>query len=220
MESDLTNSICFRFGNIVSTVNLDCKLDLKAKIVWGLVVRCDVTVWNRTKSKCDSLIGLGAKYKSSPEEVTAACDVTFAMLADPESAINAEDVLQQIDVACGKNGAASGISSGKGYPIFHVVFKLCLIVSTECSSNVSRYMHCVMYVDVSTVDVASSILISKCIKDAGSSFLEAPVSGSKKPVEDGLFLTAGDKPLYEKVAPFLDIMGKFVMIFNLYVDNS
>ncbi|KAL0694733.1 hypothetical protein Bca4012_061913 [Brassica carinata] len=100
---------------------------------------------------------LKAGYKSSPEEVTAACDLTFAMLADPESAI---------DVACGKNGAVSGISSGKGY------------------------------VDVSTVDAASSILISKQIKDTGALFLEAPVSGSKKPAEDGqlIFLTA-DSPV-------------------------
>ncbi|GKV09967.1 hypothetical protein SLEP1_g21396 [Rubroshorea leprosula] len=49
---------------------------------------CDVTVWNRTKSKCDALINLGAKYKPSPEEVAASCDVTFAMLADPESAVH------------------------------------------------------------------------------------------------------------------------------------
>ncbi|XP_038905815.1 glyoxylate/succinic semialdehyde reductase 2, chloroplastic-like isoform X3 [Benincasa hispida] len=88
---------------------------------------CDVTVWNRTKSKCDPLINLGAKY-----------------------------------------------------------------------------------VDVSTVDDTTSKLISARIKDAGALFLEAPVSGSKKPAEDGqlIFLTAGDKSLYETVAPFLDIMGK------------
>ncbi|KAL3824461.1 hypothetical protein ACJIZ3_020490 [Penstemon smallii] len=132
---------------------------------------CDVTVWNRTKSKCDPLISLGAKYKSSPEEVAASCDVTFAMLADPESAV---------DVACGKHGAASGMSSGKGY------------------------------VDVSTVDGATSKLISSQIRSTGALFLEAPVSGSKKPAEDGqlIFLTAGDKSLYETSAPFLDIMGK------------
>ncbi|XP_044485375.1 glyoxylate/succinic semialdehyde reductase 2, chloroplastic isoform X2 [Mangifera indica] len=132
---------------------------------------CDVTVWNRTKSKCDPLINLGAKYMPSPEEVAASCDVTFAMLADPESAI---------DVACGKNGAANGIGPGKGY------------------------------VDVSTVDGGTSKLISMQIKDTGALFLEAPVSGSKKPAEDGqlIFLTAGDKSLYDTVAPFLDIMGK------------
>ncbi|KAL9387910.1 hypothetical protein Peur_021034 [Populus x canadensis] len=132
---------------------------------------CDVTVWNRTKSKCDPLISLGAKYKPSPEEVTAACDVTFAMLADPECAV---------EVACGKHGAASGMGPGKGY------------------------------VDVSTVDGGTSKLICGHIEASGASFLEAPVSGSKKPAEDGqlIFLTAGDKSLYETVAPFLDIMGK------------
>lgn len=132
---------------------------------------CDVTVWNRTKSKCDPLISLGAKYKSSPQEVAASCDVTFAMLANPENAV---------EVACGEHGAASGMTSGKGY------------------------------VDVSTVDGATSKLISGHINATGASFLEAPVSGSKKPAEDGqlIFLTAGDKSLYETVAPLLDIMGK------------
>ncbi|KAF5177373.1 Glyoxylate/succinic semialdehyde reductase 2 protein [Thalictrum thalictroides] len=132
---------------------------------------CDVTVWNRTKRKCDPLISLGANYKQSPEEVTSFCDVTFAMLADPESAV---------DVALGKNGAANGLSPGKGY------------------------------VDVSTVDGVTSKVIGKQVKATGALFLEAPVSGSKKPAEDGqlIFLTAGDKALYETVAPFLDIMGK------------
>ncbi|XP_038705972.1 glyoxylate/succinic semialdehyde reductase 2, chloroplastic isoform X2 [Tripterygium wilfordii] len=132
---------------------------------------CNVTVWNRTKSKCDPLITLGAKYESSPEEVAAGCDVTFAMLADPGSAV---------DVAFGKHGAANGLGPGKGY------------------------------IDFSTVDGSTSKLISDRIKATGASFLEAPVSGSKKPAEDGqlIFLTAGDKPLYERVAPYLDIMGK------------
>ncbi|XP_038895764.1 glyoxylate/succinic semialdehyde reductase 2, chloroplastic-like isoform X2 [Benincasa hispida] len=110
-------------------------------------------------------------YQPSPQEVAAFCDVTFAMLADPESAL---------DVSTGENGAASGLGPGKGY------------------------------VDVSTVDGATSKLISARIKDTGALFLEAPVSGSKKPAEDGqlIFLTAGDKALYERVAPLLDIMGK------------
>ncbi|KAF4362041.1 hypothetical protein F8388_023893 [Cannabis sativa] len=131
----------------------------------------NVTVWNRTKSKCDPLISLGAIYKSTPGEVAASCDVTFAMLSDPQSAV---------EVACGKNGAASGLSSGKGY------------------------------VDVSTVDGETSQLISQHIKATGALFLEAPVSGSKKPAEDGqlIFLAAGDKSLYDSVAPYLDIMGK------------
>ncbi|CAN6457116.1 unnamed protein product [Victoria cruziana] len=132
---------------------------------------CDVTVWNRTKSKCDQLLDLGARYKPSPMEVASSCDVTFAMLADPESAF---------DVACGKEGAVHGMAAEKGY------------------------------VDVSTVDGDTSKAISGHIKAAGAMFLEAPVSGSKKPAEDGqlIFLTAGDRTLYEIVSPLLDVMGK------------
>uniref|UniRef100_A0A0D9YAS2 6-phosphogluconate dehydrogenase NADP-binding domain-containing protein n=1 Tax=Oryza glumipatula TaxID=40148 RepID=A0A0D9YAS2_9ORYZ len=94
---------------------------------------CDVTVWNRTRSKCDPLLSLGAKYEPSPADVASSCDVTFAMLADPESAV---------EVACGANGAAQGMAPGKGY------------------------------VDVSTVDAATSKLIGKHITSTGASFLE------------------------------------------------
>jgi glyoxylate/succinic semialdehyde reductase len=45
---------------------------------------------------------------------------------------------------------------------------------------------------------------------AGAEFLEAPVSGSKKPAEDGalIFLTAGDRSLYDRAVPMLEVMGK------------
>ncbi|XP_048550880.1 glyoxylate/succinic semialdehyde reductase 2, chloroplastic isoform X1 [Triticum urartu] len=147
---------------------------------------CDITVWNRTKSKCDPLLSLGAKFESSPARVASSCDVTFAMLADPESAF---------EVACGANGAVEGMAAGKGYVDVSIIFVLLV---------------CRRYVDVSTVDDATSKLIGKRITSTGASFLEAPVSGSKKPAEDGLliFLTAGDESLYKRVAPLLDVMGK------------
>ncbi|XP_057826987.1 glyoxylate/succinic semialdehyde reductase 2, chloroplastic isoform X1 [Cryptomeria japonica] len=132
---------------------------------------CDVTVWNRTASKCESLLDIGAKYGSSPANVASACDITFSMLAEPGSAM---------EVACGKQGVTHGLGPGKGY------------------------------VDVSTVDGVTSKAISVAVKATGAQFLEAPVSGSKKPAEEGnlIFLTAGDKSLYDEVAPLLDIMGK------------
>ncbi|CAA6675115.1 unnamed protein product [Spirodela intermedia] len=125
----------------------------------------NVTIWNRTKSKCHHIL----EYEPSPAEVAASCDVTFAMLADPQSAM----------LLVGR-GTARGMAPGKGY------------------------------VDASTVDAATSKLISKHIKDKGALFLEAPVSGSKKPAEDGqlIFLAAGDASLYETVGPLLDVMGK------------
>ncbi|CAK9235743.1 unnamed protein product, partial [Sphagnum troendelagicum] len=65
------------------------------------------------------------------------------------------------------------------------------------------------YVDVSTVDGDTSKAIYKAVQAKGAEFLETPVSGSKKPAEDGtlILLTASDKSLYDKVVPFLDVMG-------------
>ncbi|GAX77642.1 hypothetical protein CEUSTIGMA_g5085.t1 [Chlamydomonas eustigma] len=85
-----------------------------------------------------------------------------------------------ISVANGPDGIASGISAGKGY------------------------------IDISTVDAETSNIIATAIKSTGASFLEAPVSGSKAPAEQGklIFLTAGDEELFKAVEGPLDVMGK------------
>lgn len=66
------------------------------------------------------------------------------------------------------------------------------------------------YIDMSTVDVVTSKTISEAIIEKGGRFLEAPVSGSKKPAEDGqlVILAAGDKALYDEIMPSFDVMGK------------
>nr|XP_025888473.1 succinic semialdehyde reductase isofom1 isoform X2 [Solanum lycopersicum] len=66
------------------------------------------------------------------------------------------------------------------------------------------------YIDMSTVDADTSSQISQAITSKGGSFLEAPVSGSKKPAEDGqlVILAAGDKDLYDQVVPAFDVLGK------------
>jgi len=80
----------------------------------------------------------------------------------------------------GENGVLAGISAGKGY------------------------------IDVSTVDPETAMKIGKAIQEKGGRFLEAPVSGSKKPAEDGtlVFLCAGDQTLYDESIPALQVMGK------------
>mmetsp|Transcript_21782 Transcript_21782/g.37153 ORF Transcript_21782/g.37153 Transcript_21782/m.37153 type:complete len:297 (-) Transcript_21782:612-1502(-) len=65
-----------------------------------------VTVWNRTLSKCEELTAEGALVGSTPAEVVSKCDITFAMLADPETALA---------VAFGETGVLAGISGSKGY---------------------------------------------------------------------------------------------------------
>ncbi len=131
----------------------------------------DVMVWNRTPDKCDPLVALGARHGNSPCEVAAACDVTFAMLADPAAAS---------EVFFGPNGVHQGLGGGRGY------------------------------VDMSTVDAATAIGIADSVCAAGGRFLEAPVSGTKKPAEDGtlIILAAGDRSLYDEVSPAFDRMGK------------
>uniref|UniRef100_A0A7S0X6V7 6-phosphogluconate dehydrogenase NADP-binding domain-containing protein n=1 Tax=Mantoniella antarctica TaxID=81844 RepID=A0A7S0X6V7_9CHLO len=66
------------------------------------------------------------------------------------------------------------------------------------------------YVDVSTVDAGTSQAVAAIVRGTGAEYLEAPVSGSKGPAEAGglIFMAAGDKALYDKVAGPLDVMGK------------
>ena len=48
------------------------------------------------------------------------------------------------------------------------------------------------------------------VTEAGGSYLEAPVSGSKQPAEQGtlIFLCGGDQALFDRAGPLLDVMGK------------
>lgn len=85
-----------------------------------------------------------------------------------------------LSVVFGKDGALEQICEGKGY------------------------------IDMSTVDAYTSSKISEAIVKKGGSFLEAPVSGSKKPAEDGqlIILAAGEKALYDEAIPAFDVLGK------------
>ncbi len=49
------------------------------------------------------------------------------------------------------------------------------------------------YVDVSTVDAQTAQAVATAVRARGAAYLEAPVSGSKGPAEQGqlIFLTAG-----------------------------
>jgi len=66
------------------------------------------------------------------------------------------------------------------------------------------------YVDMSTVDAGTASAIGAAICEKGGRFLEAPVSGSKKPAEDGtlIILAAGDRELFDLALPGFEKMGK------------
>jgi 2-hydroxy-3-oxopropionate reductase len=136
-----------------------------------------VTVWNRSPDKCAELVALGARQAATPAEVTAACPVTFAMLADPAAARA---------VCLGPDGALAGLGDGRGY------------------------------VDLSTVDDATARELAAAITARGGRYLEAPVSGSKKPAEDGtlIILAAGDRSLHDETLPALEKLGKKVLFLG------
>lgn len=66
----------------------------------------EVTVWNRTSSKCRDFIKEGALKKNTPADVVQACDVTISCISDP-AAVK--------DVVFGNCGVIQGITNGKGY---------------------------------------------------------------------------------------------------------
>ena len=69
------------------------------------------------------------------------------------------------------------------------------------------------YVDMSTVDATTSRRIGAAVIARGGRFLEAPVSGSKKPAEEGtlVILTGGDRSLYDEAMPAFEKMGQKVL---------
>lgn len=84
------------------------------------------------------------------------------------------------EVCFGADGALEGLGAGRGY------------------------------VDMSTVDAATAREIGAAVAEKGGRFVEAPVSGSKKPAEDGtlIILAAGDLSLFDQALPLFEKMGK------------
>lgn len=64
----------------------------------------EVVVWNRTKSKAESVVAEGAKWADSPKEIAEKCDYIFTMVADGPT-LHA--------VTFGENGIAAGLTANK-----------------------------------------------------------------------------------------------------------
>jgi len=69
------------------------------------------------------------------------------------------------------------------------------------------------YIEMSTIDDVTSKRIAAEVRATGARFLEAPVSGTKKPAEDGqlIIMAAGDADLFEDARPAFDAMGKLAV---------
>lgn len=127
-------------------------------------------------------------WNRSPEKCVPLKEAGAAVVSSATEVARRSDVVfgmlsdpfAAYSVACRPGGLAAGLCEGKGY------------------------------VDVSTVDPFTAIQISQGIRATGAQYIEAPVSGSKGPAEAGqlIFLSAGDKELFDRVQHPLEVMGK------------
>jgi len=65
-----------------------------------------VSGYNRTRAKAESLIEAGMQWKTTPREVTQAADITFSMVTDTAALSS---------IADGPDGVLAGLSAGKIY---------------------------------------------------------------------------------------------------------
>jgi len=154
-----------------------------------LKLGCGVVVYNRSPEKCAALVAEGATAAPTPAAVLAACDVTFGMLSDPAAAEA---------VVFGPAGVLEGAGAGKAY------------VDMSTGARPGLRGRASLPSRAAAVDAGTSRKIGAALAAAGARFLEAPVSGSKKPAIDGqlVILAAGDASLYAEVAPAFGVMGK------------
>jgi len=73
--------------------------------------------------------------------------------------------------------------------------------------------HSVMVINMSTVSPEATLAAARDVSDAGGRFVDAPVSGTVKPAEDGtlVVLAGGDGGDIDAVEPLLKTMGKAVI---------
>ncbi|KAL5990706.1 putative oxidoreductase glyr1 [Asimina triloba] len=167
-----------------------------------------VTVWNRTLSKFVDWIGLDCSVRKTDLET----DVQITRTRHCGVRLNTWlqcDELVEYGASVGESPAA--VMKKCKYTIamlsdpsaaLSVVFDKDGVLEQMCDGK--------GYIDMSTVDADTSIKISEAIAKKGGYFLEAPVSGSKRPAEDGqlVILAAGEKALYDEVIPAFDVLGK------------
>jgi 3-hydroxyisobutyrate dehydrogenase-like beta-hydroxyacid dehydrogenase len=95
-----------------------------------------LTVWNRTASRANELVAMGAKLAKSPKEVAAASDVLMTIVSDPPAL---ESVLWGAD---GKDsGALAGLKPGSTYIDSSTISPvLARKIATACAERKVRFL--------------------------------------------------------------------------------
>lgn len=71
-----------------------------------------------------------------------------------------------------------------------------------------------LFINVSTVAPETSRYLNEACQKQGAAFMEAPVSGSVKPAQDGtlIILAGGTDADYERAKPLFDVLGKLSLL--------
>jgi len=70
-----------------------------------------------------------------------------------------------------------------------------------------------LFVNISTVAPQTSVFLDERCQEKGAMFMEAPVSGSVKPAQDGtlIMLVGGTEEAHQKAKPILEVLGKLTV---------
>jgi len=77
-------------------------------------------------------------------------------------------------------------------------------------------------IDMSTISPATSRLIAQACNAKEMEFLDAPVSGSVKPAQDGtlIIMVGGPETAYQKAKSFFDVIGKLSLLLGDHGSGS
>lgn len=130
-------------------------------------------------------------YNRSPEKTQAFSELNIPVYKTPAEAAKHSDIIlimvsdseALIDVVLGYNGVQQNLSAGK------------------------------TVINMSTVSHKATLEVDEAVRMQGAQFMEAPVSGTKKPAEDATLtvLAGGEENLVEQHKRLLKTMGKTVI---------
>jgi 3-hydroxyisobutyrate dehydrogenase len=134
-----------------------------------------VIAWNRTRSKVMELKKYGIEVAVSLSDVARRAEVIITMVRDTP------DVIEVVE---GKNGLASGMSSGS------------------------------TLIDMSTISPKITEELAGRLKQQGVSMLDAPVSGGSWGAQQGTLaiMVGGEPTVFEQCKPIFEAMGKTITL--------
>lgn len=127
--------------------------------------------------QCDQLVAEGAIAAATPAEVVQQCDITFAMLADPEAALKVRTMCAC--AAAATQGSAACMAALPCHPTLTLAvahLSAAQLGPTQAALGAGGVVDGLSagkgYVDMSTVDEATSGEIAAAVAAKGGRFLE------------------------------------------------